>query len=142
MRTSRVMISDGEESSRLRVVCGNRLRQSGGCTRRRSPGWNRPALTSTTTGWEESFVSKFNVALKWNIEEIERCDDYNFIYFGVEDDLGNVLFRYDAPPQSPEGSLLHNQKEVTFTAATKPRKLIVWPVSHSRGWLKKLEYAL
>ena len=92
--------------------------------------------------WEESFVSKFNVALKWNVEEIERCDDYNFIYFGVEDDLGNVLFRYDAPPQSPEGSLLHNQKEVTFTAATKPRKLIVWPVSHSRGWLKKLEYAI
>jgi len=92
--------------------------------------------------WEEQFVSKFDLTLNWVLSDIEKCDDYKFIYFGVEDRSGNVVYRYDASPESPEGQFLSNRKSVTFSAAQKPVKLVVWPVSHSRGWLRKVEYAL
>lgn len=92
--------------------------------------------------WEEAFLSKYALALEWNIDDIEKCEDYKFIYFGVEDKSGNVVYRYDASPQSPEGRLAKNRKDVTFSATQKPAKLVIWPVSHSRGWLKKVEYAL
>ena len=92
--------------------------------------------------WEEAFASEFNLLLKWRIDDIEKCDDFHFIYFGVEDRAGNVVYRYDASPSSPEAQLRCDSKKANFRSANKPEKLIVWPVSKSRGWLKKLEYAV
>ena len=91
---------------------------------------------------EELSKTKYDVELKWNIDDIEKCEDYKFIYFGVEDHSGNVIYRYDAPPASPECMFARSQKDVTIDAAQKPAKLVIWPVSHSRGWLRKVEYAL
>lgn len=90
----------------------------------------------------EGAAHPHRIALKWKIGDIERCDDYQFIYFGVEDASGKVLYRFDAPPESDEARLAVHSKEVEFQAGSAPSKLVVWPVSRSRGWLKKVEYQL
>lgn len=92
--------------------------------------------------WEKAFLSDYRLQLRWQADDIEKCDDYHFIYFGIEDASGNVLYRYDAPSTSPETRGETQSKEVKFSAAGKPAKLVLWPVSRSRGWLKKVTYAL
>ncbi|MEP6671434.1 MAG: GlcNAc-transferase family protein [Chthoniobacter sp.] len=105
-------------------------------------GAEPPSTYVNDAQWEESFVSEHKVTLQWDTAQIEKCDDYQFIYFGVEDDLGNVLFRHDATPESPEATLSIAKKVVSIRSAYKPSKLVVWPVSKSRGWLKRVDYAL
>jgi len=92
--------------------------------------------------WKWAFVLDHKLEMKWKADDIEPCDDYKFIYFGIEDHLGNVLHRYDASHESDETLLKTTRKEVAFRASSKPAKLVVWPVSHSRGWLKKVVYDL
>lgn len=92
--------------------------------------------------WERAFLSDYRLALRWKIEDIEKCEDYHFIYFGIEDASGNVLFRYDASSTAPETQLVSDSKEVQFSASSAPAKLVIWPVSRSKGWLKKVTYAL
>jgi hypothetical protein len=92
--------------------------------------------------WEKAFLSDYRLAMEWKVEDIEPCDDYQFIYFGIEDESGNVLYRYDAAASSPETRRLNQCKEVQFSAASKPAKLVVWPVSRTKGWLKKVTYTL
>lgn len=105
-------------------------------------GVEPPCTYTSPEDWEGAFVSDYKLSLKWKLEDIEKCDDYHFIYFGVEDDAGNVLFRYDASASSPETTLKTEARRVEFSAASRPSKFIVWPVSKSRGWLKKVTYTL
>lgn len=92
--------------------------------------------------WEAGFLHEKRMTLKWRASDIERCDDLRFVYFGVEDACGQVLHRHDAPADSPEARGELESKELTILATAKPTKLVVWPVSHSRGWLKRTDYAL
>lgn len=92
--------------------------------------------------WHSSFLHDFTVDLKWASTDIAQCNDHKFVYFGVEDNLGNVLYRYDASPESDEIRGLSQKKTVTFGATTKPAKLVIWPVSQSKGWLNKVVHQL
>jgi hypothetical protein len=105
-------------------------------------GKEPPCSHANTPEWESCFVREYKLKWKWNIADLEKCEDYKFIYFGVEDNCGKVLYRYDASSESPEALLQKDRKKVRFTAATQPAKLVIWPVSHSRGWLKKVVYPL
>ncbi len=92
--------------------------------------------------WEANFSQRYDLRLRWKVEDLDPCEDCHFVYFGVEDHAGKVLFRYDAPPQSPEAQKKTNERRVEFQAASQPAHLVVWPVSQSRGWLTKRTYAL
>lgn len=92
--------------------------------------------------WERQSAGAGDVTMRWKIEDIERCDDLQFIYFGVEDAIGRVIYRYDAPPDSPEGSLRVSERAVGIHLPARAAKLVIWPVSRSRGWLRKVEYPL
>ncbi|MCW0219432.1 MAG: UDP-N-acetylglucosamine-transferase [Prosthecobacter sp.] len=92
--------------------------------------------------WNSSFLHEHTVELKWTAADIDQCSDHKFVYFGIEDHQGNVLYRYDASAQSEETRGHIQRKSVTFSASTKPAKLIIWPVSHSRGWLNKIVHHL
>lgn len=80
--------------------------------------------------------------LRWHASDIERADDLQFIYFGIEDANGKVIYRYDAVSDSPEARGSVETKRVSLLSHTKPAKLVVWPVSHSRGWLRRIDYLL
>lgn len=80
--------------------------------------------------------------LKWKKYDVAQCEDTNFVYFGVEDKLGNVLFRYDAAPDSPEARGEVESRHVSFYSCNDPYMLVVWPMSLSKGWLRKATYPL
>jgi len=105
-------------------------------------GVEPPSVYQDEEHWTRSFLVEFKLTLEWDIERVERCDDYDFIYFGVEDDVGNVLLAYDAPSGSEEAKLAVARKEISIRSHFKPAKLVVWPVSKSRGWLKRVDYPL
>lgn len=92
--------------------------------------------------WNASFLHEYTIDLKWSSDDIAQCSDHKFVYFGIEDHQGNVLYRYDASAQSDETIGHVQRKSVTFSASTKPAKLIIWPVSISRGWLNKIVHNL
>jgi len=92
--------------------------------------------------WEAGFLHEHRLTLRWRASDIEACDDLQFVYFGVEDDDGRVLHRHDAPAGSPEARGEVESKELAIAATTRPAKLVLWPVSRSRGWLKRTDYAL
>lgn len=92
--------------------------------------------------WERAFGTRRVLDLAWSIEDVDVCDDLHFIYFGVESESGEVLFRYDAPEGSAEVCKLTNAKQVEVVSSDCPVRLVVWPVSKSQGWLRKVVYPL
>ena len=105
-------------------------------------GLNPPCAYLDVEQWQASFASECALTLKWNIADLEKPEDLQFIYFGVEDDSGNVVYRYDAPPESTEAQGLTAERTIHLTVASIPTKLVVWPVSRSRGWLKQVAYRI
>jgi hypothetical protein len=59
------------------------------------------------------------VYYKMRLKIPEVKDGYNFIYVGVEDELGNVLFREDLKKHQ-------NTMEAYFKSMRKPYKYVVW----------------
>jgi len=74
--------------------------------------------------WEAGFTHEHTVRLQWRHADFEPCDDHKFVYFGVEDDGGEVLYRYDAPPGSPEASGAVESMEVALKTRAKPTKVL------------------
>ena len=105
-------------------------------------GVEPPCVYENEAQWQESFVLHHRLDLKWQVSDLEQCDDLSFVYFGIEDETGQVLHRYDAPADSDEARRLASTRKVEFSSNTRPAKLVAWPVSQSRGWLKRVEYAL
>ena len=93
-------------------------------------------------GWELNNIQSYELVLKWNSDDIPPRNDYKFIYIGVEDDLGNVLFRYDVPTEDIKQICTQNSFIAKFVSYNAPTKLIIWPVSVSEGWLKKVEHKI
>lgn len=87
--------------------------------------------------WNDGLSKTYSLELSWEKHDLGNCSDYHFIFIGVEDNSGKLLYRYDAPAHSPEATLLATTKRVEFTSATLPAKYIIWPVSRSKGWLEK-----
>jgi hypothetical protein len=105
-------------------------------------GIEPPCTFAGADVWESGFSSRYCQKLTWNLADLEACEDIQFIYFGLEDTSGRVVYRYDAPPGSSEALRTTNTKEVDFLTTSTPAKLIIWPVSRTRGWLRKVEYSL
>jgi hypothetical protein len=94
--------------------------------------------------WEAGFVKEHMLTIKWDSAKIDKCDDYQFWYFGIEDALGNVIYRKDID-QNTVGNYFNSSKnfmQVKFKACNKPKVAIIWPVSKSKGWLTKVEIPL
>ena len=70
-------------------------------------------------------------------------DDYQFWYVGVHDGDGSELFRADADELEVTSVLDDDSPDMrvvrTFESDRVPATWTVWPVSHSRGWLPRLD---
>jgi len=107
-------------------------------------GVNPPNNYVDADTWENGFIKNMNLSLKWNINDIEKADDYTFWYFAVLDSREQVVYRGDLNWENAKEELTFqkNMRSVTVRCCNKPRKLCIWPVSKNKGWLKKVEYAL
>lgn len=96
--------------------------------------------------WESLYQKDHTIVAQWDVNEIEKCDDYDYWYFSIEDAQDATLYRYDLrPDREPDlFSFKSNYKKITFkTPSDKvPAKVCVWPVSKSKGWLKKSKFEL
>lgn len=67
--------------------------------------------------------------------EIPETVDFSFIYIGVEDDKGNVLYREDLKEYKPEFN-------ITFKSYYEPHKLVYWPVDLNGNWYNRKDTML
>ena len=101
--------------------------------------WLRDTLAciSLTNNFKE-----YTIRAEWNPEDLPE-DDYQFWYFGIEDDRQNILFRKDFTPE--DDPLIFKRKLNSFTALLssdkKPVKWVLWGYSKKikDGWGEKIE---
>jgi hypothetical protein len=109
-------------------------------------GENPPCKYENEEQWEGEYMKDYVLMATWNIDEIERCDDYDYWYFAVEDAEGNPINRQDLR-QEQDANLLQfksNFKKIYFKAPSSavPKSIAIQPVSKSKGWLKKVKFDL
>jgi hypothetical protein len=80
---------------------------------------------------------QYNMTLKWT-EHIPIIDDLDFIYFGVEDINGKVLYRYDVVFDEMIDFIQKKEKKIDIVSTTTPHIFVIWPVSKSQGWMQKI----
>lgn len=90
----------------------------------------------------QQFARNYTLTYSWQPTDVLLADDLQFVYFGIEDANGKVLYRHDAPFDSLEALGSVQQRQVQFLAGSSPARLVVWPVSRSQGWMKKTVYSL
>jgi hypothetical protein len=105
-----------------------------------------PYKFENETQWESEYQKDYNLIAKWDINEIEKCDDYDYWYFSIEDEQDATLYRYDLRPERDADvfSFKVDFRRVVFKGPWNktPKKVCVWPVSKSKGWLKKSKFEL
>lgn len=107
-------------------------------------GDNPPCKYENEEQWNREYLKDNMITVSWDISEIEKCDDYDYWYFAIEDENGVVLNRQDLR-QERDSKLLNfqaNFKKVYFKtiSGVVPKKLCIQPVSKSKGWLKKVKF--
>lgn len=96
-----------------------------------------PPCFSSETDWEQNSFKRYNITLNW-IEDIPVIDDFEFIYFGIEDINGKVLYRYDVQFEEISNFLQKKEKKINIVSTTTPYIFVIWPVSKSQGWMHKI----
>jgi hypothetical protein len=67
--------------------------------------------------------------------DIPYTENFRFIYIGIEDSEGKVLYRHDITDYV-------SSIKVKFKSYTKPTRWIYWPVDVNGQWRTKLEFQL
>lgn len=109
-----------------------------------SKGVEPPSVFIDADTWEASFLSEYCIKIKWKATDITSCTDYIFWALNIEDSTNKLIFRDDIidTPLGPYFSKQKLDKVVTFSAASKPFRAILWPYSNTQGWLSKIEILL
>jgi hypothetical protein len=105
-----------------------------------------PCKYENEEAWNAGYMKDYSLTVSWNPDEIERCDDYDYWYFAIEDEAGNTLTRQDIRMER-EAAIMQfkvNYKKVFFKAqdGKLPKTVCIWPASKSKGWLRKSKFAL
>lgn len=82
------------------------------------------------SNWDELVQEEYTYDL-----EIPKPKDFRFIYIGVEDEKGNVLFREDMLTYKPK-------LKIQFKSYEKPYKWIYWPMDTNNNWVDRIDTVL
>jgi hypothetical protein len=110
-------------------------------------GLNPPTTDDIDHSWIYDIEIDNNLKLDWtsrwnDIRNQTSCTcTFQFIYLGVEDNNGNVLFRQDL---TDNNYLLGINTNITvdFKSLTKPYKLVIWPYDKEKEWLNRIDINL
>lgn len=58
--------------------------------------------------------------------------DISFIYIGIENSSGEVLYRFDLNKEN-----YTNELNINFSANSEPKKIVIWPHSKENKWLER-----
>lgn len=105
-----------------------------------------PVAYTDENSWSASMGKDYSMTVSWDTSDIERCDDYDYWYFAVEDEAGNNIVRHDLRPDrdAPTLQFKINYRKVFFKSFDNkvPSALCIWPMSKSKGWLKKSKFPI
>lgn len=110
-------------------------------------GINPPTTLLTDGTWREEVETAHNITVNWKddwdkIKSQTSCTcTFDFIYLGIEDGEGNVLFRQDLNTD------VYLNGELTsfncyFTSFNTPLKAVLWPHQKNGEWLERIEITL
>jgi hypothetical protein len=111
-------------------------------------GLNPPTTTDDDDdSWLKNIEKEYQVELSWGDKwneirsQIDCTCTLQFIYLGIENENGEVLFRVDL---TDEKYLIGTDTKFTanFTSITSPNMLIVWPYEKEKGWLNRIDIKL
>jgi hypothetical protein len=111
-------------------------------------GLNPPTTTDDADdSWIYDVEVDYNLKLDWTnkwdeISKQTSCTcKLGFIYLGVEDSNGNVLYRIDL---TDEKYLIGVETSfvASFTSILTPHKLVVWPYERDKDWLERVDIIL
>jgi hypothetical protein len=109
-------------------------------------GKNPPINYVNESSWESSLGKDYSIAVSWNTEEIEKCDDYDYWQFSVEDAAGNDILKYDLRPdrESPTLEFKTNWRKVMLKVfdGKIPTTFSICPFSKSKGQLRKSKFQI
>ena len=80
--------------------------------------------------WDELVETEYKFTL-----DIPPTYDFKFIYIGIENDKGEVIYREDLNDYKP-------QLNVEFKSFDKPEKWIYWPVDNEGNWYGRQDIRL
>ena len=88
-----------------------------------------PSLNNLLVDWETLEEKEYSFVIN-----IPETLDFTFIYIGVEDINGQVLYRNDLKVYS-------KNLEIKFKSYEKPYKWIYWPVKNT-NWFNRTDFLL
>jgi hypothetical protein len=91
-----------------------------------------PPCSNSDCGWEKEMF--FDHVLSWDSSKVEKCSDPKFWSFFVVDQNKVALNREDVT----DIDILSGKtctKKFNFNYRGNPTQLLIWPYSHSKGWL-------
>jgi hypothetical protein len=89
-----------------------------------------PPVADTDNWWESLQEKEYNYEL-----EIPRIENFKFIYIGIENKFGEVIFRQDISEWTPI-------MRVSFKSDTRPYKWVYWPVDSDGKWINRIDTRL
>jgi hypothetical protein len=99
-----------------------------------------PKVNSDWAGEVYSWLVR--ITLRASQFPVDGWDDFSFWYIGVHDENHNEIYRRDLSSTELQPLSLQ-QPEIVLVCEIQsggiPAAWTVWPVSHSRGWLTKIE---
>lgn len=109
-------------------------------------GNDPPGKYDNEEQWNNEYLKDNVLTVAWDINEIEKCDDYDYWYFSIEDAAEATIFRQDLRVEQ-DANLMNfqsNFKKIYFKSVGNktPKRLCIHPVSKSKGWLKKVKFDL
>jgi len=109
-------------------------------------GKNPPTEYVDENSWNNAMAKDYSITVSWDINEIERCDDYDYWYFAIEDSAGNNIIRQDLRHERDAATIEFktNHRKMFFKSfeGRTPHALCIWPLSKSKGWLKKSKFPI
>lgn len=109
-------------------------------------GKNPPTEYVDENAWNAAMAKDYSITVSWDVNEIERCDDYDYWYFAIEDSAGNNIVRQDLRHERDAATIEFktNYRKVFFKSfeGKEPVALCIWPLSKSKGWLKKSKFPI
>lgn len=107
-------------------------------------GIEPPTVIDGDQAWRKLKTVEYNFTFNWaeQWEQIQAYLDKNieldFIYFGVEDQKGNVLYRRDFnTPEYLNGTITEHRVIVESTSA--PFEIVIWPHEKNKEWLDSIK---
>jgi len=110
-------------------------------------GKNPPTVSDDDFLWRRLIEKDHNITLDWTrhssfiTDQVSCTCKLDFIYIGIEDEVGNVLYRKDL--NDPEFLNCHKTKlGASFSSVKEPYKYVIWPHQKDGDWLERKDINL